>query len=176
MSPGPSGKKGKNPQKKSFMDQYREFKKQQENAKHAAMKDDAARKKEREEKLKETAVQESEEESAPEIEEAPRKKTPEQKQKEHLFRIEKTLVACGLGIATGIISYLVLSPAQILGLQSYTILALLIMIAGIVVQRHIFILLRLGSEKMGFKDWLYQGFITFAFWFISWTLLLTKGA
>jgi hypothetical protein len=50
------------------------------------------------------------------------------------------------------------------------------MIAGIVVQRHIFMLLRLDSDKMGFKNWFYQGFMTFAFWFITWTLLLTKGA
>lgn len=176
MSPGPSGKKGKKPQKKSFMDQYREFKKQQENAKNAAMKSDAARKNEREDKVKDVTVQEPEEESAPEIEEAPRKKTREQKQREHLIRIEQTLVACALGIITGIISFLVITPSQILGLQNYTLLALLIMIAGIVVQRHIFMLLRLDSDKMGFKNWFYQGFMTFAFWFITWTLLLTKGA
>ncbi len=176
MSPGPSGKKGKNPQKKSFMEQYRDFVKKEQNAKNAAREADAKKKKEREDTVKDATVQEPEEESAAEIEEAPRKKTKEQKQREHLLRIEQTLIACGLGIITGIISFLVISPSQVLGLQSYTLLALLIMIAGIVVQRHIFMLLRLESDKMGFKNWFYQGFMTFAFWFITWTLLLTKGA
>lgn len=176
MSPGPSGKKGKNPQKKSFMEQYRDFVKKEQNARNASRKDEAAKKNEREDKVKDVTVQEPEEESAPEIEELPRKKTREQKQREHLIRIEQTLVACALGIITGIISYLVITPSQILGLQNYTLLALLIMIAGIVVQRHIFMLLRLDSDKMGFKNWFYQGFMTFAFWFITWTLLLTKGA
>lgn len=176
MSPGPSGKKGKNPQKKSFMEQYRDFVKKEQHARNASRKDETAKKNEREDKVKDLTVQEPEEESAPEIEEVPRKKTREQKQREHLIRIEQTLVACALGIITGIISFLVITPSQILGLQNYTLLALLIMIAGIVVQRHIFMLLRLDSDKMGFKNWFYQGFMTFAFWFITWTLLLTKGA
>jgi hypothetical protein len=52
-------------------------------------------------------------------------------------------------------------------------LAVFIMLAGVVVQRHIFVLLHLSKPKLGNKDWLYQGFMTFAFWFISWSLLLS---
>lgn len=174
MSAGPSGKSDKNPRKKSFMDKYREYLEQQKSATSAAKKEEPLQKKAG--IGKETPAEDAGAETPEEAEVAPKKKTREEKQKEHLVRIEKTLIACGLGIATGIIAFLVISPSQIEGLNSYTILALLIMISGIVVQRHIFMLLRLGSQKMGAKDWLYQGFMTFAFWFITWTLLLTQGA
>jgi hypothetical protein len=33
--------------------------------------------------------------------------------------------------------------------------------------------MRLGPASLGKKDWFYQGFMTFAFWFITWTLLLS---
>jgi len=177
MSAGPSGKKDKNPRKKTLMEKYKEYLEQQKSASSASKKNDASPKKTREEKHTEPSDQETSADTSEEVEEeAPRKKTKEDKQREHIGRIEKTLIACVLGIITGVISFLVVNPSQILGFQSYTILALLIMIAGIVVQRHLFILLRIGSQKMGIKDWLYQGFMTFAFWFITWTLLLTQGA
>jgi uncharacterized membrane protein YgaE (UPF0421/DUF939 family) len=111
---------------------------------------------------------------AEEQDEAPRKRTPEEKKKEHIGRIQRTLVACFLGIITGAISYLVVPPGHVQGFQSYTMLALMIMLAGVVVQRHIFVLMRMTSFRMGAKDWLYQGFMTFALWFITWTLLLTR--
>ena len=44
---------------------------------------------------------------------------------------------------------------------------------GIVVQKHIFILIGMDTSRLGGKDWFYQGFMTFAFWFMTWTLLLT---
>ncbi len=49
----------------------------------------------------------------------------------------------------------------------------MLMLAGVVVQRHIFMLMHLDTAKLGAKDWFYQGFMTFAFWFMSWTLLLS---
>lgn len=111
-----------------------------------------------------------------EQEEVPRKRTPEMKKKEHMVKIKRTMIGCFLGVLTGVISFLIVDASQIVGFQSYTLLALLIMVAGVVVQRHIFLLLHLGSGKMGAKDWFYQGFMTFAFWFITWTILLTGGS
>ncbi len=105
-----------------------------------------------------------------------RKKTPAEKRNEHLLRIKRSLLACIMGIITGVISFLVVSPSEIVGLNSYTFLALLIMFAGIVVQRHLFMLFHLEPGSLGKKDWIYQGFMTFAFWFITWTLLLTSGS
>lgn len=108
--------------------------------------------------------------------EARKRKTPAEKQKEHLLKIKRSLVACLAGMVTGIISFLVIPPAEIVGFNSYTALGLLIMLAGIVVQRHIFMFTKLEPESLGKKDWLYQGFMTFAFWFITWTVLLTGSA
>ncbi|MCQ8893771.1 MAG: hypothetical protein NQU46_03965 [Methanolinea sp.] len=171
MSANPSGRKGKNPEKKTFMERYREN----------LEREKAARERERQQKLRSVGRGEEEQETAeepeetPEVTEKPRKKTREEKQAEHLGKIKKTLVACIIGILTGIISFLLIDPTHVTGLQSYTILAFLIMVAGVVVQRHLFVLLGLGTPSMGAKDWLYQGFITFALWFITWTILLTQG-
>jgi hypothetical protein len=105
-----------------------------------------------------------------------KRKTPAEKQKEHLLKIKRSLVACLAGMVTGIISFLAIPPTEIVGFNSWTALGLLIMLAGIVVQRHIFMFAKLEPESLGKKDWLYQGFMTFAFWFITWTILLTGSA
>jgi len=90
-------------------------------------------------------------------EDAPRKLSPEEKRQENSRKIKRSAIAVAIGIITGVISYLAIDSSQILGFQSYTILALLIMFAGVL------------------KDWFFQGFMTFAFWFITWTILLTSG-
>jgi PKD repeat protein len=33
--------------------------------------------------------------------------------------------------------------------------------------------MRIDSAKLGAKDWFYQGFMTFAFWVMTWTILLS---
>ena len=107
------------------------------------------------------------------IEEKPvqtkKQKTRADKQAEHIDRIKRTLAASLIGIFVGGLSYYIsISYSTDSGL-----LALMLMIAGIVVQKHIFILMHMDTEKLGAKDWFYQGFMTFAFWFMSWTILLT---
>ncbi|MGA2162514.1 MAG: hypothetical protein ABSG28_10040 [Methanoregula sp.] len=98
-----------------------------------------------------------------------KKKTKLEKQAEHIDRIKKTLVACILGIIVGIVSYYL----QVTVKNDIGLLAFMLMLAGVVVQRHIFMLMHIDTSKLGAKDWLYQGFMTFAFWFMSWTLLLS---
>ncbi|HVN74399.1 MAG TPA: hypothetical protein VMT44_07400 [Methanoregula sp.] len=100
-------------------------------------------------------------------------KTREDKQADHINRIKRTLSACLIGIGAGILSYISGGIPNTAGLQGNGLLAFMIMLAGIVIQRHIFLLLRMDTEKLGAKDWLYQGFMTFAFWYMSWTILLT---
>jgi hypothetical protein len=107
------------------------------------------------------------------IEEKPvltkKQKTKADKQAEHIDRIKRTLAASLIGIFVGGLSYYItISYSTDSGL-----LALMLMIAGIVVQKHVFMLLRMDTGKLGAKDWFYQGFMTFAFWFMSWTILLT---
>ncbi len=97
-----------------------------------------------------------------------------EKQRLHLIHIKRTLLACFLGIVVGLISF-VAAGANITGLSDYTLLGLLLMFAAIVIQRHILLFAKLDSPKLGAKGWLFQGFMTFAFWFITWTLFLTAG-
>jgi len=100
-------------------------------------------------------------------------KTREDKQADHINRIERTLAACLIGIGAGILSYISGGVPNAAGLQDNGLLAFMIMLAGIVIQRHLFFLLHMDSGKLGAKDWLYQGFMTFTFWYMSWTILLT---
>jgi len=112
------------------------------------------------------------------IEEKPaltkKEKTKADKQADHIARIKRTLVASLLGIFTGIISYWSGGIPTTTGFQDNGFLAFMLMLAGIVVQKHIFIFLGMDTSKLGAKDWFYQGFMTFAFWFMTWTILLTS--
>jgi len=103
-----------------------------------------------------------------------KEKTKADKQAEHIARIKRTLIASLLGILTGILSYWSGGIPTTTGLQDNGFLAFMLMLAGIVVQKHFFILLGMDTSKLGAKDWLYQGFMTFAFWFMTWTILLTS--
>jgi hypothetical protein len=58
--------------------------------------------------------------------------------------------------------------------QDNGFLAFMLMLAAVVVQKHLFRLLGMDTSKLGAKDWIYQGFMTFAFWFMTWTILLTS--
>ena len=98
-----------------------------------------------------------------------KKKTKLEKQAEHIDRIKKTLIACLLGIFVGILSYYL----QVTVKNDIGLLAFMLMLAGVVVQRHVFMLMHIDTSKLGAKDWIYQGFMTFAFWFMTWTLLLS---
>jgi hypothetical protein len=114
------------------------------------------------------------EEKAIEEVEIPKKKlTAKEKQEQHISRIKKTAIACFIGIITGVISYIIVPGTSLIGFNNYTMLALFLMLAGVVVQRHIFVLMKLDTPKLNKKDWVYQGFMTFAFWYITWSILLS---
>jgi hypothetical protein len=100
-------------------------------------------------------------------------KTKVDKQAEHIARIKRTLTASLIGIGTGAISFSLGGIPDATGLQKDGVLGLMLMLAGIVIQKHIFILMGMDTDKLGWKDWFYQGFMTFAFWFMTWTILLT---
>ncbi len=101
-------------------------------------------------------------------------KTKEDKQAEHIARIKRTLIASLIGIATGAISFSLGGIPDATGLQKDGLLGFMLMLAGIVIQKHIFILMGMDTDRLGWKDWFYQGFMTFAFWFMAWTILLTS--
>lgn len=102
-------------------------------------------------------------------------KTREDRQAEHINRIIRTLVASLMGILTGAIAYYAGGVPNAEGLQAAGgLLGLMLMLAGIILQKHIFMLSGMDTTKLGGKDWFYQGFMTFAFWFTTWTILLTS--
>jgi hypothetical protein len=105
-----------------------------------------------------------------------KEKTKADKQAEHIARIKRTLVASLIGIATGALSYWSGGIPNAAGLQNNGFLAFMLMVAGIVIQKHIFVFLGMDTAKLGAKDWFYQSFMTFAFWFMTWTILLTTLA
>ncbi|NYT05416.1 MAG: hypothetical protein GKC04_03455 [Methanomicrobiales archaeon] len=99
--------------------------------------------------------------------------TTAQKMAEHTERIQRTVIACFMGIAAGVISFTVAGPIDpATGIQETAIIGWLLVLAGIVFQKHVFLLVGIDYTTLGGKDWFYQGFMTFAMWFISWTLLL----
>lgn len=103
-----------------------------------------------------------------------RPRTRAEKQAEHRNRIKRTLVACFMGILTGGLSfYLSGTPDPVTGLQANSIIGLLLLAAGVVFQKHVFMLLRIDYMELTGKDWFYQSFMTFALWLMAWTLLLT---
>jgi EMC6-arch len=101
-------------------------------------------------------------------------KTKADKQAEHIARIKRTLVASLLGIGTGAISFSLGGAPDAAGLQKDGFLGLMLMLAAIVIQKHLFILMGMDTDRLGWKDWFYQGFMTFAFWFMTWAILLTS--
>jgi hypothetical protein len=101
-------------------------------------------------------------------------KTKADKQAEHIARIKRTLSASLIGIGTGALSFSLGGVPDAAGIQKDGLLGFMLMLAGIVVQKHIFILMGMNTEKLGWKDWFYQGFMTFAFWFMTWSILLTS--
>ena len=100
-------------------------------------------------------------------------KTKADKQAEHIGRIERTLIASLLGIGTGVLSYIIGGTPNAAGIQNDGFVGVMFMLAGIVSQRTIFLLLRMDPGKLGAKDWFYQAFMTAAFWFMTWAILLT---
>lgn len=85
-----------------------------------------------------------------------------EKQIKHVEGIKKTLLSSLLGIVAGVFSYY---------LPAYGILILLILIYA---QRIILLRVKIDTKEFRFTDWFFIVFMTFAFWFVSWTILLNK--
>ena len=109
-----------------------------------------------------------------------KKETPEEKvvrkKAEHSERVIRTAIACALGMFAGIASYFLAgTPGSADGVQPSAIIGIFILLAFIVIQRTIFILMKIDTQKLGKKDWFYQAFMTFALWYLSWTIILSTS-
>ncbi len=98
-----------------------------------------------------------------------------EKKEQHIKRVKRTLIACIMGFFAGVLSFLLGGVPDAAGVQPNTFLAILLLMAGIVFQKHIFMLIGIDLAELGKKDWFYQGFMTFALWIITWTILLTTS-
>ena len=105
-----------------------------------------------------------------------KQKTRQEKQAEHIGRIQRTLIACLLGIFVGVLSFYSGGIPVSNGIQNNGLLGFMLMLAAIVVQKHIFMIMGIRSDKLGGKDWFYQGFMTFALWYMTWAILLSSMA
>jgi hypothetical protein len=98
----------------------------------------------------------------------------EKKRVDYFNILKRTLIAIIAGIAAGAICFYF--EAAFIGTQGssdFSLLSILIMIACILVQKHVFMALGIDYTLLEKKDWFYQGFMTFGFWLITWTILLS---
>lgn len=93
-------------------------------------------------------------------------KTEEEREKERIEGIKKTAISGIFGIFAGIISFYLAGEGQVRAGFGFTILAF-----AILIQKYICPLINFTVD-LTTKDWLYMGFMTLSFWFVSWTLLL----
>ena len=86
-------------------------------------------------------------EAKPEAEKAPRKKlTRAEKQAQHMDRLKRTAIACGMGILVGVISFYVdTTPPPVVTYG--TALGILLLLAGIVFQKYVFLALRMEVPR-----------------------------
>ncbi|HJJ99288.1 MAG TPA: 4Fe-4S binding protein [Methanocorpusculum sp.] len=118
---------------------------------------------------------------APKQTASPKKReTPEEKiarkKAEYSERVIRTFIACALGLIAGIATSAVAgAPNPETGTQNYPGIGIPILLVAIVLQRTIFILIRIDTTKLGKKDWFYQAFMTFAMWYLSWTIILSTS-
>lgn len=91
-------------------------------------------------------------------------KQGQEKRVKHVEGIKKTALSSVLGIAAGVLSYY---------LPAYSFFILIVVVYG---QRLVLPRLAIDTKEFRLTDWFFLVFMTFAFWFVSWTILLNKPA
>ncbi|HJJ47007.1 MAG TPA: hypothetical protein O0X32_01975, partial [Methanocorpusculum sp.] len=92
------------------------------------------------------------------------------------FRYRRKYVAKrgGQGFIAAVVSFLLTGkPDPATGIPPKQFFGLLILLVAVVIQKSIFILMRIDVSKLGKKDWFYQGFMTFCAWGIALTMMMT---
>ena len=92
----------------------------------------------------------------------------------HVRGVTVTTIACLAGVIAAVISTTVAAGAE-------DTLAVYILASAVIVQFPLFrvlemVGLELNADDFGAKDYLYVAFMTFAFWFVCWAILLETGA
>ncbi|MFB6354450.1 MAG: hypothetical protein ABEJ92_10240 [Halobacteriales archaeon] len=88
---------------------------------------------------------------------------------QHRRSLKVTATAALAGVAAGVVSSMLASgPADRLGLA--------VVGGAILADLGVLRLLGVDVDEFSAKDHLYVGFMTFALWFMTWTILLETGA
>jgi hypothetical protein len=95
---------------------------------------------------------------------------------DYIGRITRTIIAVLAGFLAGLICFITEGAAAESGGSGSVIFPILVLAAAIIIQKHVFMLLRINPSTLEKKDWFYQGFMTFSFWFVTWTILLSGSA
>lgn len=86
----------------------------------------------------------------------------------HIRGLTVTTLASVLGIAAGLLASVVTDgPSDTIGV--------FVLGAAIAVQLPVLRVVGIDVEDFSAKDYLYVVFMTFALWFVTWTILLTTG-
>ncbi|OPY30419.1 MAG: hypothetical protein A4E28_00275 [Methanocella sp. PtaU1.Bin125] len=84
----------------------------------------------------------------------------------HIRGVKMILVTSLVGALAGFLSSpFFLSPHN----ANFSFLVLAI---AIYAQKYVFPPLGIDSSKFGIKDWFFVGFMTFCYWFMTWTIIL----
>jgi len=86
----------------------------------------------------------------------------------HIRSLKVTAVASIGGVAAGVVTPLVATSAT-------DQLGLAVFLGAVLVEQVVMRLLGVEVEDFSTKDHLYVAFMTFALWFITWTIILTTG-
>ena len=94
--------------------------------------------------------------------------TKEERVASHIRGIKMSVMPAIMGFIAGAISYF-LPQAQIS--FSFLILAL-----AIYAQKYTLPLIGIESKNFAFKDWFYLSFLSFAYWYVTWTIMINGPA
>jgi hypothetical protein len=92
--------------------------------------------------------------------------TKEERIQKHVRSIKISFVPAVMGVIAGF-----LSSGYILG-STYQPFSIVILALAIYAQKYILPLWGVDTKKFAAKDWFYVGFMTFAFWYVSWTIIV----
>lgn len=86
----------------------------------------------------------------------------------HVRGLTVTTLAAVAGVAAALVSTIVTAgPADLMGIY--------VLAGAILVQFPLLQVVGIDTREFSAKDYLYIAFMTFSFWFVAWTILLTTG-
>ena len=90
---------------------------------------------------------------------------------DHVRGVTVTTLACLAGVVAAVVSTIVFTDPESVGMTTQ----LAVVAAFVIVQQPILYAIGVDIGDFGIKDNLYVGFMTFALWFLSYTVILSTG-